>query len=252
MLLVIDIGNTNITLGIYEQENLVKIFRLTSNTNKSIEYYKKSILEYTKAYDITDCIIASVVDGFDLKIKKTCDEIFGIDSFIFNSACKTGVFVTSENLKSVGVDRIANAYASYLLYPQPSIVVDVGSATTFDIVSCEGAFIGGLIMPGINMQLNSLCEKTSKLPKIEIEEVDNVIGTDTKSCILSGVIRGQACAIEGLIEQCEKELKQKVTLISTGGLNSYIVKYMNKKIDYINSELTLLGLKKLYELNVKS
>ena len=120
-----------------------------------------------------------------------------------------------------------------------------------DILSKEGKFFGGIIMPGIEMQLNSLFEKTSKLPKFEVEEVVLVIGRDTKTCILSGVIRGHACAIEGLITQCEEEIGQKITVIATGGLSSLVSKYMARKIDYYEPNLTLEGFKLFYELNNK-
>lgn len=251
MLLVLDIGNTNITLGLYDDENLIKTFRLETNKNSTTEEYSKKISNLLSEYPIKSCIIGSVVDDLNIILKNACDKVFNINSLVFNNTLETGIALDVAEPHKVGVDRIANAYASYKLYPQPSIVIDSGSATTFDIISADGRFFGGIIMPGINMQLNSLCEKTSKLPKIEIEEIDNTIGTDTKSCILSGVIRGHVCAIEGLIEQCEKELGQKATVIITGGISPVILKYLKRKIDYMNETLTIEGFKLLYKLNNK-
>ena len=252
MLLVLDIGNTNITVGLFEKSTLVKTFRLISDLELNKSYYEKEFDKYLRNYKINFCMIGSVVEGLGENLKVFCDEIFGIETFLFTTKSSTGVTLDVAVPSSVGVDRIANAYASYKLYPQPSIVVDSGSATTFDMVSNDGRFFGGIIMPGMNMQLNSLCEKTSKLPKIEIEEIDKVIGNDTKTCILSGVVRGQVCAIDGLIEECEKELGQKATVILTGGLSSLISKYLKRKADFVNENLTLEGFKFLYELNKKA
>ncbi len=252
MLLVLDIGNTNITAGLFDKDELIKTFRMITDLELEIDYYRQEFEKNLKEYEIDACTIGSVVNNLGEKLKAFCDEIFGIKTFLFTSNNLTGVKLDVPEPNSVGADRIANAYASYKLYPQPSIVIDSGSATTFDIVSNDGRFFGGIIMPGINMQLSSLCEKTSKLPKIELEEIDSVIGYDTKTCILSGVVRGQVCAIEGLIKECEKEIGEKVSVIATGGLSSLILKYLNRKIDFTNENLTLEGFKFLYELNCKA
>ena len=135
------------------------------------------------------------------------------------------------------------------LYDAPVIVVDSGSATTFDIVSADGNFVGGIIMPGVEMQLQSLYRNTSKLPEIEISDSDFVIGNSTESAILSGVVRGTACAIDGLISQCESEIGEDVMVIATGGCSEFLSKYMTREFDEINPELTLYGLKYLYEIN---
>lgn len=249
MLLVLDVGNTNITLGIYNGDKIVETFRLVSDKNLSVNDYEKSFKDLLSKYDIKKCIIGSVVDELNNVLKETCDKAFGVDALVFKSVLKTGVELDVEKSSSVGVDRIANAYAAKKLYSTPCIVVDLGSATTFDILSKEGKFLGGIIMPGINTQLKSLSEKTSKLPNIEPEKISKVIGVDTKTCILSGVIRGHACAIEGLISQCEEEIGEKVFVIATGGLSTLVSEYMTRKFDYINSTLTLEGFKLLYELN---
>ena len=249
MLLVLDIGNTNITLGLYNGDELVETFRLLSDKSLLAEDYLLSLKKILANYEISKCIIGSVVKELDNVLKEACDRAFNINTLVFNSNLKTGVELDVAKPETVGADRIANAYAAKKLYSTPCIVVDLGSATTFDILSKEGKFFGGIIMPGINMQLNSLSEKTSKLPKIEPEQIEKVIGVDTKTCILSGVIRGHACAIEGLIDQCEKEIGERVTVIATGGLSQLIVQYMKRKFDYINPTLTLDGFKLLYELN---
>lgn len=249
MNLVVDIGNTSITCGVYQGENLIKTFRLLSDKSKTAEDFADEIKNSTKDYKISKCFIGSVVDELNQTFKQACDSVFGIDTYVFDTNSKTGIVLDVVKPETVGADRVANAYAVYKKYSSPCVVVDMGSATTFDILSKEGKFFGGIIMPGVEMQLNSLCEKTSKLPKINIEEINSVIGTDTKTCILSGVIRGHACAIEGLIKECEKEIGEKITVIATGGLSSLVLKYMNRKFDYIEPNLTIDGFRLLQELN---
>lgn len=251
MILVLDIGNTNITCGLYQNEDLIKKFRLISDKNKQVEEYVKELINNTKEYKVTGCIIGSVVDELNKKIEQACNVAYKIESFLYDNSFKTGILLDVEKPESVGVDRIANAYVAYKKYNTPIIVIDMGSATTFDIISNEGKFFGGIIMPGVEMQLNSLCEKTSKLPRINIENIESVIGRDTKTCILSGVIRGHACAIEGLINQCEKELSEKATIVVTGGLSSLLSKYISRNIDFYEPNLTLDGFRLLYELNKK-
>lgn len=240
MFLSIDIGNTNITLGVFDGEKLVSNLRLPSK-----EGFDLSLL---KDFQIDSCAIASVVDGLGEAMKLACDNAFGIDSFLFDtkfSPIKIGL----NNPDEVGADRIANAYGAYCKYKLPVIVVDSGTATTFDIVSSNGVFLGGVIMPGLNLQLKSLNSNTSKLPKIEASEADRAIGNSTVNAILSGVIRGSASAIEGLIHQCELELGEKATVVATGGYSGLISKYMFRRFDDVNPNLTLEGLKKLYEFS---
>ena len=135
------------------------------------------------------------------------------------------------------------------MYSKPAIIVDLGTATTFDILDKFGNFIGGVIMPGLNLQFRALNKSTSKLPRIEAGAVDSAIGNNTADAILSGVIRGSACAIEGLIEQCEKELGENAVIVATGGYSGLISKYMKRQFDFVNPYLTLEGLRFLYELN---
>lgn len=245
MLLVIDIGNTNITCGIFDKDNLIHKSNFVSE-NKDLEFHFTKIKQQ---YNITDCIVASVVKELDLLVKKICDTVFGCNTMLFNSQMKTGVKLKVQNANTVGVDRIANTYAAWLIYKTAVIVVDSGSAITFDIVSSSANFIGGVIMPGIKMQLETLNLKTSQLPNLDITESYNAIGNCTQNAILSGVLRGSSGAVENLIEQCKQELEEKTLVVATGGGCNLTEKYMNKKFDIINPDLTLLGLKSLYELN---
>lgn len=249
MLLVVDVGNTNICLGVFNNDVLVETFNYDSDTKLTVSEHSVFFREIGLKHKIKACIIGSVVEELNQKLKAACDDVLGINSLIFDNNLNTGLDLEVKTPQTVGVDRIANAYAALKLYDAPTIVVDSGSATTFDIVSAEGNFIGGIIMPGIRLQLESLYKNTSKLPQIEIADSDSVIGDSTESAILSGVIRGTACALDGLISQCETELKEDVMVIGTGGSCEFLSKYMTREFDEINPELTLYGLKYLYEIN---
>lgn len=249
MLLSVDIGNTNITLGIFDKDTLVKTFRLASDRDLSQSEYELLLNTLCKDFEIEHCVIGSVVEELNLVIKKACDNIFELDSFLLKYGINYGMNIALKNPKEVGADRIANAYGAKLKYSLPAIVVDIGTATTFDIVSKNGEFLGGVIMPGLNLQFKSLNANTSKLPRIEAGLSEKAIGDSTENALLSGIMRGSASAIEGLIHQCELELGEKATIIATGGQSRLLSEYMFRSFDYIDPHLTLEGLKMLYELN---
>ena len=249
MLLAIDIGNTNITLGVFANENIVETFRLASDRELPQEEYEILLHSLFKKYDIDACIIASVVDELNKRVKQAADNVYHLNSILLSSKLNLGIKLNLKNPKEAGADRIANACGAYVLYSKPAIIVDLGTATTFDILDKDGNFIGGVIMPGLNLQFRALNKSTSKLPRIEADTVEKAIGNNTVDAILSGVIRGSACAIEGLINQCEKELGEKACIVATGGYSSLIAKYMTREFDFVNPYLTLEGLRFLYELN---
>lgn len=249
MLLSVDIGNTNITLGIFDKNNLVKTFSLASDRDLSQSEYEILLQTLCKEFDIQGCVIGSVVEELNPIIKKACDNVFELDSFLLSNNANLGMKIALKNPKEVGADRIANAYGAKIKYSLPAIVVDIGTATTFDIVSKDGKFLGGVIMPGLNLQFKSLNTNTSKLPKIDAGLSEKAIGNSTENAILSGIMRGSASAIEGLIHQCELELGEKATIIATGGQSRLLSEYMFRNFDYVDSTLTLEGLKLLYELN---
>lgn len=249
MLLTADIGNTSITLGLFDGDALVEDFRLASDKDLSNEEYEVLLKTLCKPFTIEGCIISSVVDELSDKFKKCVDNVFKINSILLNHKCKTGVKIAIDSPKEAGADRIANACGAFMLYKRPCIIVDFGTATSFDIINTKGEFIGGVIIPGLNLQLKVLNTFTSKLPRIDVAKSDAAIGRNTSDAILSGVIRGSACLIDGLVEQCEVELGEKATLIATGGYSSLIAGYLKRSFDFINPTLTLEGLRFLYELN---
>ncbi len=249
MLLAVDIGNTNITLGVFDNEIILETFRLPSDKELPQEEYEILFHTLFKKYSINACIIASVVNELNKVVKNAIDNVFHINSIFVTNKLNLGIQLKLRYPKEAGADRIANACGAYVLYSKPAIIVDLGTATTFDILDKNGNFLGGVIMPGLNLQFRALNNCTSKLPKIEANTVDKPIGDNTADAILSGVIRGSACAIEGLLSQCESELGSKAVIIATGGYSSLISKYMNRQFDFINPYLTLEGLRFLYELN---
>lgn len=251
MLLTADIGNTSINLGLFDGDALVEEFRLASDKDLSQEEYEVLLKTLCRSFKIEGCIIASVVDELNKKFKSSVDNVFKIKSILLTSECNTGVKISITNPKEAGADRIANACGAFMLYKRPCIVVDFGTATSFDIVNNNGEFIGGVITPGLNLQMKVLNKFTSKLPKIDVAKSDFAIGKTTSDAILSGVIRGSACMIDGLVEQCEKELGESATLVATGGYSGLISSYLKRPFDFINPTLTLEGLRFLYNLNVK-
>lgn len=249
MLLTADIGNTNITLGLFDESALVEEFRLASDKDLSLEEYEVLLKSLFSKFKIDGCIISSVVEELNNKFETAVKNVFKIKPIFLSAKINTGVKIKMPNLDEVGADRIANAAGAYVLYKHPVIVVDFGTATTFDIVNPKGEFIGGVIAPGINLQLKTLNKFTSKLPRIEIANSPSAIGNNTVDAILSGVIRGCACMIDGLIEQCEKELGEKAVIVATGGYANYIAEYLKRPFDFINPTLTLEGLRHLYNIN---
>ena len=238
MLLVADIGNSNITLGIFDKDCLINTHRLISNSEINYE----SQLACLRNYQITSCAIVSVVEELNKPFKQACDKIFSIESKIYTSQ-NIGIKIDLNEPDKVGADRLINAYAAIHKYTLPAIVVDIGTAITFDIVSKDGTFIGGVIMPGLNLQFQALNQHTSKLPLVMNYRCERAIGKNTEQAIQSGVIKGTICSIDGLIEQCQLELGERATVVATGGQCSLI---SSDKFDFINPNLTLEGLREAH------
>lgn len=253
MLLAIDIGNTNITLGVFDGDTIVQSWRLaTSNSRTEDEYgvFLKNILkEYNLDKTVKFAVISSVVVQLTELMRIAVKQYIGVDSLIVSHKLKTNVLLKTDIPSQIGADRIANACAVAELYSVPAIVVDFGTATSFDVVNEKKEFIGGIITAGMKIQAEVLSAKTSKLPKLNIEAPKNAIGRNTIDAMLSGIVRGHALMVNGLILECEKELGEKAVIVATGGYSSVISNYMNRKFDYINPDLTLIGLNILYKLN---
>lgn len=254
MLLVIDIGNTNTNLGVFNDGGVLeKSWNIASDIKRFEDEYGILILNLLQnsniAPKIDSAIISSVVAPLCETYKKALEKYLNISPFVLSHKAKLPVTIDLKQPKEAGADRLANASAAAILYKLPAIVIDLGTATSFDIVDENKNFIGGLIAPGLKIQAKSLSQFTSKLPKLKIEAPKNAIGKDTISAMLSGIVRGHAAMIDGMIKACEKELGRKATVIATGGYSNVLFDNMERGFDHINPNLTLEGLKYLYKLN---
>lgn len=253
MILIIDIGNTNITLGVFRENEIIHFWRLSTDITRTEDEYgifiKNLLRENGIETQIKDAVISSVVIQLTEKIETALSKYIGIKSLVISHKLKTNVVLKTDNPSQIGADRIANACAASKLYSVPAIVVDFGTATSFDIVNQDNEFMGGIITAGMKIQAEALSRKTSKLPNLNIEIPKSVIGRNTIDAMLSGVVLGHATMIDGLIRECEKELGSQAVIIATGGYSSVISNYLRRKFDYINPYLTLIGEKIIYDLN---
>jgi len=252
MLLVIDIGNTNINIGVYDKDSLVKIYKIASDNIKTPDEYGillSSMLSSNNIKEnIKNVIISSVVPTLGDTIQEAIKTYLNVNAYMVSHKSKLPFLIKIKEPKEAGADRLANAAAASTLYKLPAIVVDIGTATTFDIVDKNKNFIGGIIAPGPLIQAKSLSKYTSKLPKLNIEAPKNTIGSNTIDAMLSGIVRGHKKMIEGMIDECEKELGDIATIIVTGGLSDILFKDFKRDFE-INKNLTLEGLKIIFEMN---
>ena len=255
MILVADIGNTTITVGVYNGNKLLACWRLASDTKRSEDEYGVLILNFLKHAKLhgklSGAAISSVVLPLTERIKIAIEKYLDVKTLVVNYKTDLGIKIAIDSPEEAGPDRLVNAFAAAKLYPQPVIVVDFGTATTFDIVN-EDKFIGGMITAGIKIQADALSNFTSRLPNVKIEAPKNAIGTNTIDAMLSGLVRGHSCMIDGMIEACENELGKKATIVATGGYSPIISDNLKRPFDVINPELTLEGLHMIWERCNKS
>ena len=258
MLLVIDVGNTNTVLGLFDEESLQHDWRIRTEIDHTIdEYgvliynlYQSSRMKAKEIKAVTAIIISCVVPPMLNILEPLCIKYFGIKPMIVGPGIKTGMPIFYDNPKEVGADRIVNAVAAYNKYRKESIIVDFGTATTFDYVSPKGEYMGGCIAPGIVISSEALFEKASKLPRVEFSKPKTVITKDTVSAMQAGIMFGYAGLVDGIVERIKVEVKTKPLVIATGGL-ARIVAQETKSIDKIEEMLTLEGLRIIYNLNKK-
>lgn len=262
MLLTFDIGNSNIVIGIFENDRLIHKWRLASSTKKSADDYAIDIIELclTEKIDclkITGAIIGSVVPTLTGIIheavkKFTSESVTGKILVVGQENVRLNVDIQLKNKNEVGHDRLINSIAAFDKFGGNLIVIDFGTATTFDVVGEKGEYLGGVIAPGINLSLKALHDATAQLPKISVKAQKNVIGKTTIEAMNSGVYFGYISLIEGMIEKIEHELNQKTTRIITGGLAELFKDALTNSIEHYEPDLTLEGLKIVYEQNQKS
>lgn len=253
MLLAIDIGNTNITLGLYTKKELGPRWRLATNHERMPDEFGLqfiSMLNHAgyKPDDLTGICIASVVPPLTGTFIEACRRYLSLEPLVVDAGVKTGVRILYENPRSVGTDRIVDAAAVKELYGVPACVVDFGTATTFDGISKEGDYLGGAIAPGINIAAEALFLRTAKLPRVDLKRPPAAIGRNTEHAMQSGLLFGYVGLVEGMVNRFRLELGSNMQVIATGGL-AQIVANETKKIQIVAPWLTLDGLRLVWEMN---
>lgn len=247
MILTFDIGNTRTNIGLHEDDSLKKKFWIYTNSTQDV--IEACLLENLGEVTVDGAIIGSVVKDFDAELCSVLKKIFNIEPVVIGYQSNLPIRLALEAPEKLGVDRIVNGAYAYSKYEQSVIVVDCGSAITFDIVNNDAEFVGGIIALGLKNQLKSINSSTSALPKLEISDVKSAIGKNTKDAILSGVIRGTASMIDGMIADCVEELGLTPKIVLTGGDAQVLSRYIKSSIDVIDVDFTLKGLEYLYVLN---
>lgn len=254
MLLTIDIGNTNIKYGIYKGKELVASFRVSSRISRTADEYGSVLVNLLgdrgiKKADVDGIIISSVIPPLNYTICHMCEYFFGITPLMVGPGIKTGLNVKTDNPKEVGADIIVNSVSAFGKYGGPIVVIDFGTATTFDIIDENCSLLGVVIAPGIKTSLEGLVNNTAQLPMIELDAPESVIGKNTKSSMQAGIIFGFSGLVDNIINKIKRKLnKTDLTVVATGGLGEIIAKEV-KSITRVDRTLTLDGLRSIYDLN---
>lgn len=253
MLLVVDVGNTNIVLGLYEGTRLVQTFRAETARSRTADEYAVLVgqmlsLRGFESRQVSAGIVASVVPPLTDVMVEAIRHACAREPVVVGPGLKTGIAVKYENPRDVGADRIVNAVAAFERYHSGVIVVDFGTATTFDCVSPKAEYLGGVIVPGVQVSLDGLLSRAAKLSRIEIAAPPKVVGRNTTHALQSGVVHGYAALVDGLVGKLERELDFPCKVIGTGGLAGLIAPY-TERLSAIDEHLTLEGLRILHERN---
>ena len=254
MLLVIDVGNTNTSLGVYREAELVAHWRLTTNRARTVDEYgvhARNLFELA-ALDfkaITAIAIASVVPPLNYTLKTMAETYFHLSPLFVDSATNTGLKILYEPATDVGADRIVDAVAAIEKYGAPCIIVDFGTATTFDVINDKGEYLGGVITPGIMISSDALFERAAKLPRVDIKRPQRVIGSSTTTAMQSGLYYGYTALVDGVLRRIVEELgkgTKPARVIATGGL-APLIATGSEYIEVVDDTLTLDGLRLIYE-----
>ena len=253
MLLAVDIGNTSTSIGVFEDEALRASWQLGSVIHRMPDEYASLLLTLLRqqgldAGDISRVVACSVVPPLTATFEELFRRYFAAAPMLVEAGTKTGVRIRMDNPREVGADRIVNAAAAHHLYPGAAIVVDMGTATTFDTVSAEGDYLGGAIAPGIATAAQAMFERTAMLPRIELTRPKRAIGTNTITAMQSGIIYGYVGLVEAIVGRIKAELGQQVRVIATGGYAGLIAAE-TKVFDVVKPDLTLIGLRLIYLMN---
>ena len=256
MLLAIDIGNTNVTLGVFQGGHLKSTWRIAADVHRMADEYGLMLssilpLKGMSPQDVMEACMCSVVPPLTSVFEEVCHSYFNLTPLVVTPGVKTGVKLLVDNPKEVGADRVADTVAAFRLYGGPAIVVDFGTHAVFDAISLEGAFLGGAIAPGINMAAEALFHTSSQLRRVELVRPKHTIGRDTVTNMQSGLVLGYVSLVEGMVQRFKAELGDDARVIGTGGMASFIAR-QTQVFDEVNPDLTLIGLQMIYEMNKRT
>lgn len=256
MILAMDVGNTNIKIALFREDDLVRTWRIATNFTHTADEYGMTLLSLLSTAevsfsDVEGVIISSVAPSLNYTLEHMCSYYMGVKPIMVGLGVKTGINVKYANPAEVGADRIVNAVAAYNLYGGPCIVIDFGTATTFGAISETGEFLGGAIAPGIKSSMEALVNTTAKLPRIELTKPEKVINRTTVSNMQSGIVYGFVGMVDYIIKKMKKELRAiDCKVIATGGMGELLSGELTS-INLLDRTLTLKGLKIIYDLNTK-
>jgi type III pantothenate kinase len=258
MILLVDAGNTNIVLGVHDEGRYIASWRISSEGSKTSDEYGIQVMQLfnlnnINPKNITGVIVSSVVPNIMHSLENMLRKCFNHEPIIVGPGIKTGINIKYDNPKEVGADRIVNAVAAYEIYKRPVIIIDFGTATTFCAVRKNGDYLGGCICPGIRISSDALFERAAKLPRVELEVPNDIICKNTVSSMQAGILFGYIGQVEYIVKKMKQEMKkskykEEPFVLATGGLANLIAKETDA-IDKVDSDLTLEGLKILYEKN---
>ena len=253
MLLAIDVGNTHTVIGLFKDKDLVKSWRLTTVPEQTVDEYGILFSNLFgpsgfRPKSVAQAIISCVVPPLQETLRQMCNDYFKVKALVVGPGIKTGIALQVDHPQEVGADRIVNTAAAFQLYGGPAIVVDFGTATTFDPISSTGAFLGGAIAPGLGISAQALHAAAAKLPKVDIQKPRRVIGKNTVENIQSGLFYGYIGLVDGILEAMAGEMEAKPVIVATGGFASVFQKE-SRWIDHYCENLTLIGLQILNDRN---
>ena len=252
-LLVVDLGNTNLVIGVYRDDALLASWRLATARERTADEYgilAKQLVGDALHESIEGAIVASVVPPLNSAMAFMVQKYFNVDPLFVEPGVKTGIAIQVDNPLEVGADRIVNCVAAHHEFGGPTVIVDFGTATTFDVVTADAKFVGGVIAPGLTISAEALFARAARLPRVDLRKPDHVIGTNTVVNMQSGIYYGYLGLVDGIVARIKREVPDLKHVIATGGLAS-VFAGESEHIEFVDDELTMKGLKIIYERNRK-